>query len=168
MVKHPADTRPKISSSLIHHVLIFSKGEMTKKLTHVSLCTSCGHCIGQPHPIRGQYWVILTNHVTGSVWRVMMSWPKCSECGGDRHCTRGRSPDSLYAALLVIRSSVKLSIAKTQDIGWLGDAWNYKFPAFYLNPRVAQPTIADRIQTQIWKTLLASGKSLPVSVSHPD
>ena len=101
-------------------------------------------CIGQPHPIRGQYWVILTNHVTGSVWRVMMSWPKCSECGGDRHCTRGRSPDSLYAALLVIRSSVKLSIAKTQDIGWLGDAWNYKFPAFYLNPRVAQPN--DRRQ----------------------
>ena len=44
-------------------------------------------------------------------------------------------PDSLYAALLVIRSSVKLSIAKTRDFGW---GWNYKFPAFYL-PRVAQP-----------------------------
>ena len=29
-------TGPKISSSLIHHVLIFSKGEMTKKLTHVT------------------------------------------------------------------------------------------------------------------------------------
>ena len=29
-------TGPKISSSLIHHVLIFLKGAMTKKLTHVT------------------------------------------------------------------------------------------------------------------------------------
>ena len=48
---------------------------------------------------------------------------------------KSRSPDSLYAALLVIRTSVKLSIAKTRPIGRgrLGDAWNYKFPGFYLS-----------------------------------
>ena len=72
---------------------------------------------GQPH----QRPVYIDSDETGVC---DMSWPRdtqCSVCGsGDHHCTRGRSPDSLYAALLVIRSSVKLSIAKTRDIGWWG------------------------------------------------
>ena len=168
MVKHPADRTKNIiilDSSCFNFL---KRGDDQK----VNPCDTCMYIMwslhwsasSNPRSVLSYFnqsrdRVCVTCHdVMTQVFRVWW-WPSLH---------KSRSPDSLYAALLVIRSSVKLSIAKTQDIGWLGDAWNYKFPAFYLNPRVAQPTIADRIQTQIWKTLLASGKSLPVSVSHPD
>ena len=92
---------------------------MTKKLTHVThmyIMWSL-HWSASANP-RSVLSYVHQSRDSVTVWHVMMSWPKCSVWGGDHHCTRGRSPDSLYAALLVIRSSVKLSIAKTQDIGW--------------------------------------------------
>ena len=101
----PLPSGPKISSSNESiHVLIFSKRGDDQKVVSLT---------------RGPCILTQTRRCVCD-----MSWPRDSQCsvcgGGDHHCTRGRSPDSLYAALLVIRSSVKLSIAKTRDIGWWG------------------------------------------------
>lgn len=128
MVSIP-QTGPKISTDVAIHVLIFSKRGRWPNSEPMGLLVCC-----QWSSLTNQTSVLLYIHqsddrvcvtcqdLSGSVW----VWPALH---------KRPLPDSLYAALLVIRSSVKLSIAKTRDIGW---GWNYKFPAFYL-PRVAQP-----------------------------